>query len=387
MDPVTTALYGGFPRAVGSPHQWFVHSEEEFDLFYDTASGQRNVYSSVSYIGQSGGPVCDKIFYDFDTPQKRDGEVVHEEFSNGLSDREKIRIMRDHPDIAQDILGDVLDDARRFVEVSTEDDIPVICVFTGFGLHVHQLYQPEEDPRPEMQSTAYKYVDELGLQTADEAVIGDVQRLARVPNAPRVDTTMDDNNRIVESTPCNLFTIPLLGHELEGLTAHDLVLRARSRRKVEPPTGAMNEDERPEMQFYKDYEYLARGGVSSPEELEEEVASFVDEDVQWYVKRLLQMPCMATHVLRHNPPHDIRQNFAVMLFNIGFTPRRAHNLISKLGWADYDPDETRKQLDNIYRNGYSDMSCKTLMSRGYCVYADDPDECPTEGWSGGKCEW
>jgi hypothetical protein len=120
-----------------------------------------------------------------------------------------------------------------------------------------------------------------------------------------------------------------------------------------------------------------------------------DEYLEFLLKELLHMPCMYERIQQPEPDHRIRQNFAVMMSNLGFSKSEVHDFIQRIGWVDYDYETTDHQLKQIYRRGYSDMTCASLRKKGLCTVTEDdkdpqveePVECPTYGWSGGKVEW
>jgi DNA primase large subunit len=99
------------------------------------------------------------------------------------------------------------------------------------------------------------------------------------------------------------------------------------------------------------------------------------------------MPCMVQRILQPNPEHEVRLNVAVMLFNVGMTPEDVTNIYGQLGWVDFDRNVTKNYLKDIYRSGYSDMSCRTLREEKLLCVQDDPSDCSCYGWSGGEVEW
>lgn len=375
MDAPTRQLFGKFPRSVGCPEQHIVHGEGEFDVFADTVRGRRNAYSSLSWF-PNGSVVCDKVSFDFDSAAKV------EAFPSGMRDDEKIELMREDPDVAEEVLGTVCEEAARLATVSVEQGIPTMAVFSGFGLHVHQLYEPEVSPGENMGTTARYWREELDLTTLDHAPIGDEQRIMRVPNMKRVHHDRDQPPFEVH-IDCDLWTIPLTGHELAEVTPQWLLSKSTGpRHHIEEKI-----DERPAMPFYDDYTRDNRAVTARPDRPSVE-GELEGEGVDWYVQELLQMPCMYENLLLDpEPPHQIRVNAAVMLFNLGLTPDEVLDVFGAIGWSDWDRQVTAKHLRYIYRKGYSDMNCETLQREGYCTRTDDPESCPTHGWNGGEAEW
>lgn len=381
MDFAQKELFGRFPRTVGSPHQHYVHSEGEFDLFTESVEGEYNAYSSLSWL-TSSGLVCDKVSYDLDSPEKESA------FPDSTPGDARIRLMREDSELSNAVLGPVCEDAQRLAEASRYDSIPTMGVFSGLGLHIHQFYEPEVTPKEKMETTALKYIDVCDLQTADPVPVGDARRIMRIPNMPRVYNPEPQVNEGVRRV-CDLWTIPLTRSELETVTPKELLSRSEGPRD-NINAGSFIFDSRSEMQYYESYSSKNPRkrveNIESPD-LEVDTEGMTDDGIEWLLKDLLKMPCMYEGLLQPNPPHEIRRNCAVLLFNAGLVPDEVEELYSQLGWVDWNREVTRKQLQHLYRNGYSDMNCKSIQRLGYCTRTDNPKECPTHGWSGGEPEW
>jgi len=373
MLPIQEELFGRFPRRVGVPHQWWIFSEGEFDLYTNHVDGVKNVYAAVARRPVGGKLKMDKVHYDLDSTAKDengDWRLFGEEEPN---DAEVVERMRSDPDTAEAILGDVCQDARKIAQASMDNDIPIVGVFSGFGIHVYQLYQEREDPDRAVASTAKKYIDEASLRTYDEKIVGEVKRIMRVPNCERV---TEDGQR------CNIVTIPLLADDLRNVTPEWLIQKSYSKREVEPDFA-----ERPELEE-KD-EYLDYRTDPDLHARQREVGDMVEVDgiLEYLLKEYLKMPCMYERVQQKNPDHKVRMNCAVLLFNCGLDVSDVHSLYRRIGWFDYKPEVTKKQLKNIYKGRYSEMSCSSLRAKGFCTRMDDPTNCETYGWSGGEAEW
>lgn len=386
MRTAQEELFGGFPRRVGTPNQFWVFSETQFDHFVDSIDGRRNAYVTVNRLPiDTDSPSLfdvetDKVFFDFDgdksaLPQGEDTPAD-----------EAIAAMRSDPDLADEVLGEAVSDARRLAERSIHDGIPVLGVFSGFGVHVHQLYQPTaEGVYTKTASTAHRYIDMLDLQTADPNVIDNGQRICRVPNVERV-TTPGPRGEVRDGRGTDLWTIPLNKNSLQTMSVGWLLDMSKE------PLYLNNTyvDDRPEMGVFTDYvEDLTRGedgwGEAQPVE-ERETSEPSQRDARTLLEELVRMPCMVERLDQPNPSHTVRVNGAVMLFNVGLNPPEVLSLFQRLNWTDWDRKTTKKHLNHIYRNGYSDQNCSTLRRKGLCV-VDDATECPCYGWSGGDAEW
>lgn len=368
MDAAQEALFGAFPRRVGTPVQHWLYAPEQFDLFFDHAVGESSVYSTIASFNRKCEPVLDKVSIDFDSPMKPDpGEPDW-----GIDEVEKLK---EDSGFADDVLGPVCDDIRTLSERVLDTGRSALGVFTGFGIHYHIFYQPAVNPRPEYRSTVSMLEDKFDLVSVDPKIgkSGDIQRILRVPNA----------ERIQDGHQTDVWTVPLTPGEMEDITPSRLLeLSQEPRYGVEPNAG-----ERPEMQVYNDY-LFSRDSV--PDEIRDMPVNFSDlgdEGLAFVLKDNLKMPCMYERIIQPDPDHEVRRNAAVILFNNGWSVEQVFNLYKRFDWVDWDPGKTEYQLKQIRERGYSDMNCQTIMRRGLCVRMDNPHDCPTYGWSGGQAEW
>lgn len=377
MDQAQELLFGEFPRRVGTPSQHWVHNAAQFDIFVDSVNHRRNAYCTVTWTDFAEGPVSDKVLFDFDGNKAA--------LPDDAADDERVSIMRNDPEVAAEVLGEACDEARKLARASLDDGIPVVGVFSGFGIHVHQLYQPTEDPKVPMTTCAAKYIDELDLQTADWAVVGDVERICRIPNVERVTAEIGEFNDVHDGHRTGLYTVPLNADELLNVTPGALLNLSTEPRVPDE----LCPENRPQMPIWEDYrEKTNAGEADRPQRPVDSRTVDVEEDgLRDLLEELVQMPCMVERLLQPNPEHHVRMNSAVIMFNAGLNPQQVENIYAGLGWVDFDRQTTRKHLKSIYENGYSDMGCQTLREKRLCVRSDDPESCETFGWSGGSKEW
>jgi len=365
MDAITKELYGEFPRDGAVPHRFSLFSESHFDDFVSLNRGQNNIYSSISWY-RKDGIVCDKISFDIDCPYKVNGDVVHPMLRGKISESKLFEYMMNDRELANSILGESLKDARAVLRLADEERIPTITVFTGLGFHIHLLFKPRYNPTNHLRSTGEKYRKELSLDTMDERVIGDIRRILRVPNVPRV-------SEGGESLP--VWCVPLTTEEVMEKDVCSILDIARGPRQIDPPSLS-----RPKMKIYEDY--LKIGNEQSvPYKEFRHNEDISDEEVEWLVRKIIPMPCVSERILGVNPEHFVRFQFAVFLSKLGFSVDSAHSIIRKLNWRDYDPEVTGYQLRHIYRKNYDESPCSTMERKGYCVHPSEPETCPVYGWS------
>lgn len=389
LGPVQRELFGSFPRRLGTPSQDWVFNEAQAAEFVHACQGRYNLYASLGRLPltvQSGAvycqPECDKVLFDLDGDKRAFPADV-------TDDAERVQLLRQDPDLADAVLGGVVADARELARASHDDGIPVVGVFSGMGVHVHQLYQPREEPKAAMGTCAAKYIEELNLQTADWAVTGEPERICRLPNAERV--TM--NNReyeVREGRPTGLYQVPIAGEELRSLTVQWLLDHSTSPRRPSP----LYTRDRPQMPTWEAYRDTVRGVDADTDEdvtarpVDEPLAAVGETGVKDLLADLLRMPCMYERIVQPNPEHAVRLNCAVLLFNVGLTPDDVASLYASLNWIDYDRQTTEKHLQSIWKNRYPDMSCRTIRhEKKLCTRTEDPESCPCFGWAGGQPEY
>lgn len=387
MGPAQRELFGAFPRRVGTPSQFWVFAEGAFDLFVERTAGRRNNYATLGQLRLDGTATTNSVLFDFDSPAKDEGGVwTLSDLADAPDDAVRFERMRADPDIADAVLGEICDEVRQLARAAESDGVECLGVFSGFGVHVHQLYRRTEDPTVPMTTVGAKYIVEEELETPDWSIMGQPERLCRVPNAERCTKAFGDRGQVLDGEPTGVYQIPITHDELREVTPEWLLAASRSPRYP----GHNPDATHPQMPIWEEY----RDGVEDDDAVDlpqrpvnERTAPLDDEGVEELLRELLQMPCMYERITSPNPHHKVRLNSAVLLFNAGLTPQQVENLFARLGWVDFDRAKTRKFLDHAYRKGYADMSCQSVQGERLCTRGDDPESCPCYGWSGGRAEW
>lgn len=378
MDAVQRELFGTFPRRVGTPSQHWVFNQAQVEVFLDGAEGTYNPYATMSRLdpvwdteNSAFRATCDKVLFDLDGDK--------EAFPDGVkTDDEKVAAMRGDPDVADAVLGEACEDAQELVRASHDDGIPVLGVFSGLGIHVHQLYKPTRDPKVAMTTCAAKYIEELDLQTADWKVVGDPPRICRIPNCRRV-TMPGPDHHIEPGRPTGVWTVPLTGDELRSVDPQTLLALSTEPRVPDE----LYTRERPQMPVWEEYKDGVEKADLPAQPLDQRTADLDEDWVEDLLWDLVQMPCVVERLLQPNPEHIIRFQGAVLLFSVGLEPNDVLGIFGSLGWVDYDPTVTGKHLNHIYENRYSDMSCRSLREERLCTRQEEPSSCSCHGWSGG----
>lgn len=367
MDAIQSTLFGEFPRFVGNPRQFPAFNEDAFDVFLAESEGSHNCYARIGWMGRTGDTFTDSLFFDFDA-----------DVSVDVTDTELIADMRSSARRREEVLDAVVADVRSLAQFAKEQSIPTIGVYTGKGVHVHLLTEPRANAQRELLSNQRWLEDVCDLDTLDPKVVGDTKRLCRVPNCRRYDETL-------EST-IDLYTVPLSRPELCDLSSVDLLEWSRSPRTIDPPGGSR-------LPLFARDEYVIdstrEAGSVEAVSIGEQTYDDLTEDMEAWLRSVLQLPCMYERVMTRNPDHLVRFNAAVMMFNVGLTPEDVVEVYGRLGWHDYDAEKTRRFATQIYESGYSDVSCARMQEEGLCVYARGEREgsCEAYGYPGGRMDW
>lgn len=396
MDETQELIFGDFPRSVGvtTPDrpgselkQYMVNSRTEMDGVIEKVSGRRNIYSSVSsyhphrrgetYSGYSIR--SDKVSYDFDSSAKADSAIEgrwnHPSIADDVGDEWVVRRIKEDDEIRESVLGDVCDDVQRLAQSSIDEGIPVVGIFSGFGIHVHQLYEATNHRvEDKLSSNSRRWVSELSLSTVDSKASGKQYRIMRFPNVERM-----IHGASVEHS--GIYTVPLSGSELTEITPDDLIEFSDTPRVIESLSGLS----RPSMTVQE--EFLGPG--ESDDIGQEKMRSVPTDEIgselaRHVIKDIVKMPCVYERALTRNPPNDVRVKLGAMLLNAGYTPSDATDLIAEIGWVDFDRSVTKYQLEKLRESGKGDYSCNTMRMKGLCVHADSPKDCELYGYNGGN---
>jgi hypothetical protein len=376
MNTASRIISNGWPRTVaaakdGDLRQSYIHSEGEFDVFFNHNRPDKNLYINIARMRQDMRPVNASVPFDFDSPLK---DSVFEE---GTTDGEKISQMRNDSDLAYQVLGDVWDDTQSLVQECWDNNIPAVTVFSGLGVHVHILYQEQVEPSEEKVTTSLHFIEECGLSTHDRKIVSDTKRILRIPNSQRVDS----------EGPAGVWCIPMTEAEVLNNDLMDMLQRCSEPKSI-PYHNRYKPENRPEMQVYDDVDVDQSENVGTVE-MKGEVD--VPDNVEYIVRSCILMPCVRERFLSANPDHMIRFTGTVLLYQAGFHPEEVQKIISQIGWVDYDREITKKMTESIWKNRYSELSCSRLQRLGLCVhgpnfdeFSNDKEDCDTYRYTSGK---
>lgn len=378
MNTAEEILTNGWPRTVAAAEggeliQHYVHSASEYDVFVEHNKPDKNLYCNIARMRQDMRPVVSTFPFDFDSPLKDSA------FEQGTTDGDKIRRMREDADLAYEILGDVWEDTQSLVRGCQEENVPVITVFSGLGVHAHLLFQEQVNPTEQKVTTSKHFVEKCDLTTWDRKILPDTKRILRIPNSQRID----------ENGPAGAWCIPMTEAEVLNNSLIDMLDRCSEPKSI-PFHNRYKSENRPRMQVYDNVE-MEEDSVGTVDLEQRDISSEVSDNIEYIIRTYIPLPCVSERFLRSNPDHQIRFSGVVMLYQSGFTPSEVRDIIREIGWIDYDPKITKKMTEQIWSRRYSELSCSKLQSLGLCVmgpdfeeFGDEPSDCETYRYTSGE---
>jgi len=155
MKNIYSELYADFPRQVGFPFRITCKNSSEFYKIINEKKTQKRVFASVyDYINNSFHIEkvlkLDKVFFDFD----------------GLTQ-------------------DVYDEVSLFSHELKEHNIRHLVCFSGGGFHIYVFttgYTDIESKKGTLLNVHRYFIENYGLKNVDRAIVGDIARIATVPN-------------------------------------------------------------------------------------------------------------------------------------------------------------------------------------------------------------
>lgn len=149
-------LYSLFPRQIGIPYRITCNNASDFYHTINEYKFTKRVYASVyNYISNpeyiNNFLMVDKVYFDFD----------------GLTD-------------------DVRNEVARFSNSLHDEDIKHLVVFSGGGFHLYlwtKNYAELDNKKSSLYNIHRHFINTYNLKHVDPAIIGDIARVATVPNS------------------------------------------------------------------------------------------------------------------------------------------------------------------------------------------------------------
>jgi len=330
-------LFGRMPREVGNPYRWQINSLGEFENFVGHNNGINNTFVSV----YPSNFLIDKIFFDND-------------------------------------FGDfVLEDTKQMVEWMLDKKYEIYVLISGKkGFHIYMKLHPKiygTDAKMLLTKATYSVLNSIfgdfkqetayidGKQkrilrtkkriiAPDPKVIGDVRRLARVPNTLRPP----------ENINYCTFVNP---KEFLEMSQSDIAMCCKYTSNICKNGGSY---EYPTLLDF-DYQFPKSTQHSSwpTFKIDKEISS----NPSLVLKGILR-PCLYHNIIRIHPSHDVRVAATVDLLRAGYSASYVTILYSTLGWEDFNEEKTLEQVKSC--SGLMAYSCSKLRNLDIptmcCVY-------------------
>lgn len=335
VDETTKILFYPFRRNVGNPYQKQIRNIREFVQFITQNNGINDCFIAI----YDKYKTIDKLFFDLD------------------------------------VLDIKL--AYKFYKYLIDQGLSVVPVFSGKkGFHFYVLLKPMrfkalDEAVATIRQVSYTLIDEAGMyikqktedgeqykiSLLDSRVIGDLNRLARVPNTLR--------------PPENLTYCTYLPPDFNKMTLEDLIMYAKSPHHMDNTYDIVRKDKLVDLHM-TDAIYDYRQPISYEPG---SVSSFngssnlnnINKSIKKFLKLILR-PCLYYFITTEEPPHDIRTATVCELLALEFSPEEIIAIFSKLNWADWSESITRYHVYHIANKRLKRYSCKRLRELGYCFH-------------------
>lgn len=329
MDKNILILFGRFPREVAL-HRQVIDNSKQLKKYINNVNGIDNCYVSV----YAANFLIEKIFFDFD--------------------------FGDH----------VLSDAKNVYSWCRKEVYQVIPIASGNGTRIHlymrtkpKIYGPTA--KIALTKATYSILKSVfgsfkqetlfiaGKQSRvlrtkdriiapDPAVIGDVRRLARIPQTLR--------------PPENLnYCTFLPPDEFLDMTEEDIINHIKKPHTYEyewtnnAPLLTDFEYDFDESVKFNDFKKII------PDE------EIVTSNPSLFLQGLLR-PCLYNSISTIHPSHDARCAATIDLIKHGYSPDQITSIYSTLGWEDFEYTYCLSQVKSCTR--YKPYSCKKIRSLG-----------------------
>ena len=350
-------LFNKYPRWVG-PSQKLVYDREQFLRHVYCFSGLRDVFTSVyAFPFRNGVPLIDKLFCDID----------------------------DEPEKA-------LNKGQELFEWTTENNFTTAVNWTGGkGPHVYPLcpnivLEDRIKSAEYIRKALYFMLEETGLYEYKEVtkINGEKQEF----KVPLVDTTSIGDirrlTRVCGTRRASVFGLQLPSHciAIEPKQFLDLSIKDIFELEREPCPFPDIKFKREKIK--KHFKELDLSSVDVNEWRGQEVFNIFKNadgtpdtpknEITELFKVLLPRPCVHRFIVLPNAPPPIRFAATCELSRNGMKANAIMKLFRKLGWVNWDEEETSKQVGLICSKDVTTWGKKKMEEASFCM-PEDCDAC------------
>lgn len=279
-------IYDGNWRDFGTPARTRVSSVEKLLAYAEKFNKKRPCFVSLAQFDPD--PLLRYVFFDFDG-------------STALVDSLKL---------------------QNFFESNNIG--PYYYFFSGNkGFHIYLEVIERHYSKQQLRQFQLYLCEKLNLSSADRHVIGDLQRLVRIP------FTTNENSR----KKCHL----IKKNENKDLVTLDLsLLKLENSKESRFKVG--DYDVKISTQYNCDDNFLMH-----------------------------PYPCLDFEIYQKEPNHLARVFQVVRLLSLGFKPDEIFEYCRSKRWIDFDPRITAFQINQICSNHYAMIDCSRLFQLGLCT--------------------
>lgn len=334
QSPMLGKLFGDFPREVGVPSRTEVNSFDTLEKFIEKNNGVKDCY--VSIYANSG--VVDKLFFDIDSP-------------NGFLKSRSA--------------------ATRVYNYLVTNDFTAVAILSGKkGFHIYAPLIQE----PNLNTSTSKrllrgasvYIIEKTLSEEertfmDFSVIGDIRRLARIPNTRR--------------PPKNITYCIVLPSNWTDLSDVELVQFSKNPNFISLDWEPQHKLSELPLAKKSTYNYMTTESIKVHFVKHEKIHNGA---VDIILTKFLR-PCIKHFLTSANPLHYVRYIATLDLLLQKFTPDNIFEIYSQLNWIDFNPSITKYQINTaktgLDLNAQSNVKRDTLREKGICMNCDFTGNC------------
>lgn len=351
LDDTTLDLFGRMPRGVGTPSRWQINSIDELEAFINHNNGINNCFVDC----YPANKVIDKIFIDCD--------------------------------YGENVLSDTQDIARFWYEKKGWDYVPLATAKKGYHLHlrlkpkfyglqskllltkatysvIKSVFGEFKSDRISLGGKKVRVLRNKDRVIApDPKIIGDINRLARLPNTLRPSNGYDNNSFYCTYLPPDEFL---------DMTESQIYKHIKSKHKYHYN---FNPDDSPmltdfDYDFNKDMDFDDWECFAS----KDGKGCIESTDLNIFLDGLLR-PCLYHNIITVHPDNEVRGACAIDLLRAKYSPSSILKIFSQLGWEDFDEEKTIYKIKSFIKEDntiYKSYSCSKLRELKIpticCVY-------------------
>jgi len=321
LDRTTCRLFGDMPREV-SLGRLKVNTVDDLANYVSTNNGVTDCYVSTTTLDG----LVTEIYYDIDSPNLEDA---------------------------------FLETCWVYEWLLRKGCCVVPVITAGKGFNLHKILRPkryedgQESKRLIKNATLWVLSQVFGYDEKtriiytdcfDPQVIGNLRRVCRIPNTLR--------------PPKNLAWCTYLPPDFHKMKLIDIIALTKEPQHFDYD---FNGEDLPSLEDFPEAPEGVKVVHPETRRRNEEIDdSGIDLKGHAVLQNLLR-PCLYRHMMRDNPPHDVRVASTIDLLDF-FSPREILSMYKELRWIDFETSSTVDYIESC--KGYIPYSCSKLRDMG-----------------------